>query len=89
MWYGLVLHIAGAEEVEAAEEVDAAAEVEATKEVEAAEDIEAAAAEVDAAAPEFEVNVGVSQELAGILAQILSDSLKDPIYSSPSTSSGT
>ncbi len=62
------MHIAGAEEVEAAEEVDAAAEVQAAKEVEVAEDIETDAAEVDAAAAEFKVDAGVSQELAGILA---------------------
>ncbi len=71
VWCELVLHFAGAEEVEAAEEVDVAAEVEAAKEVEAAEDVEdveAAVAEGDAAAAEFEVDAGVSQELAGILA---------------------
>ncbi len=56
VWCELVLHIAGAEEVEA------------TLEVEAAEDIETAAVEVDAAAAEFEVYARVSQELAGILA---------------------
>ncbi len=65
-------------------------EVEAAKEVEAAEDAETAAAEVDAtAAAEFEVDAGVSQGLAGILARILPDSLKEPTYSSPSTSLGT
>ncbi len=63
-------------------------EVEAAKEVEAAEDVETAATEVDAAA-EFEVDAGVSQELAGILARILPDSLKEPTYSSPSTSLAT
>ncbi len=79
----LVLHIYCADEVEAVEEVDADAEVEAAKEVEAAEDVETAAAEVDAAAAEFEVDSGVSQELAGMLAWILSNSLKEPTYGSP------
>ncbi len=60
------MHLEDAEEVEAAEEVDAAAEVESAKEDEATEDVETAAAEVDAPAAEFEVNSGVSQELAGM-----------------------
>ncbi len=55
----LVLYIYCADEVEAVEEVDADAEVEAAKEVEAAEDVETAAAEVDAAAAEFEVDSGL------------------------------
>ncbi len=80
MWCELVLHIAGAEEVEAAEESHAAAKVEAAN-------VEAAV-EVDAVAAEFEVDAGVSQEIAGILAQILSGSLKEPTFSSLSTTLG-